>query len=151
VLFIDFLLDDILLVNELAHLEEFTLVDGALTLISALRSVIVVNELAHLEEFTLVDGALTLISALRSVIVVNELAHLEEFTLVDGALTLISALRYSIPLNVFRSCFSSQTRVYELFSFPKLFIFLTTLFLKFRFLDKQLRQKACSYQAGKIH
>ncbi len=72
-LFIDFLLDDILLVNELAHLEEFTLVDGALTLISALRSVIVVNELAHLEEFTLVDGALTLISALRSVIVVNEL------------------------------------------------------------------------------
>ena len=34
----DFLLDDILLVNELAHLEEFILQDGALTLISALRS-----------------------------------------------------------------------------------------------------------------
>jgi hypothetical protein len=33
----DFLLDDILLVNELAHLEEFILQDGALTLISALR------------------------------------------------------------------------------------------------------------------
>lgn len=35
--FSDFLLDDILLVNELAHLEEFILQDGALTLISALR------------------------------------------------------------------------------------------------------------------
>jgi len=35
--FSDFLLDDILAVNNLAHLEEFILKDGALTLISALR------------------------------------------------------------------------------------------------------------------
>jgi len=35
--FSDFLLDDILLMNELAHLREFILRDGALTLISALR------------------------------------------------------------------------------------------------------------------
>lgn len=35
--FSDFLLDDILAVNNLAHLTEFILKDGALTLISALR------------------------------------------------------------------------------------------------------------------
>jgi len=35
--FSDFLLDDILLVNNLSHLQEFILRDGALTLISALR------------------------------------------------------------------------------------------------------------------
>ncbi len=41
-------------------------------------------------------------------------------------------------------------REYRLFYFRGLFIFLTTLFLKFRFLYNTLRQKACSYQAGKI-
>jgi len=51
--FSDFLLDDILLVNDLAHLEDFNLRGGALTLISALRLIssrpklLSVGELQH--------------------------------------------------------------------------------------------------------
>ena len=71
---LDFLLDDILLVNDLAHLEDFNLRGGALTLISALRY-----------DFNLRGGALTLILALRY-----------DFNLRGGALTLISALRYDL-------------------------------------------------------